>query len=141
VLERCRVGVFEGLDVPVEDRTGFGTGWLSHVVCHQGEILEPGAGTLQCALYRGRRRTEHDSDLGGREVEHIAQDQNGPLPAGQVLHAGNERQTQVLSAGDDHSGVHRVTAHHGVRNWLKPTNLRSGRHRERISVGFRTAEA
>src|ERR1700683_2168072 len=59
-----------------------------------------GRGALQRALDRGGGGAEHGGDLGGREGQHVPQDEDRPLRARQVLQAGDEREPQDLARGD-----------------------------------------
>src|SRR6201996_359700 len=96
-LQGDRVGVFERLDVLVEQRAGLRRGRLAELVGGRSELPHPGAGPLQPALDRHRRGAEHDRDLGGGKGQHVPQDQDGPLPGRQVLQAGDERQPQAFA--------------------------------------------
>ena len=136
-----RVGVLERRDVLVEQRTGSLLGGLGDRVRRGGQVPEPGTGALQRALDRRCGGAEDDGDLGGREGQHLPQNEHGPLRAGQVLQAGDQRQPQVLAREDDRGRVGRVRADEHVRNRLKPADSRSGRYRDGFGVGFRTAEA
>ena len=67
-----------------------------------GQLLaQRRAGALQRAVGGGHGRVEQRGGLGGRPVEHVAQDEHGPLLRGQQLDDGEEGQLDGL-AGDDH---------------------------------------
>ena len=60
------------------------------------------------------------ADLGGRPLQHVAQDQHGPLPRRQELHRGDHGEPDALPAGH-HRG--RVAGDQRVRHRLEPRHL------------------
>ena len=68
-----------GSGAPVEPAVG-------QVLAHRGP------GPLQGTVGRGQRELEGVGRLLGRPAEHVAMDQDGPLPRGQVLDGHDERQ-------------------------------------------------
>jgi hypothetical protein len=66
-------------------------GRLGDVIGGRGHLPEPGPGSLQRALDGSGGGAEYDGDLGGREGQHVPQDEYRPLRAGQILQAGDER--------------------------------------------------
>ena len=104
-LKRGGVGVLERRDVLVEECAGLRLGRLGDLVGSGGRFGQPCAGALQPAFHRHRRGAEHHRDLGGGERQHVAQDQDRPLPGRQVLQAGDERQPQSLARRDDGGGI------------------------------------
>ena len=61
------------------------------------QVVDRPVGALQGAGDRGRRGVERLGDLGGREAEHVAQDQHRALARGQVLERGDERELDALA--------------------------------------------
>src|SRR6266568_622259 len=55
------------------------------------------AGTLQGAMYRCGRGIERSGHLLGREAEHVAEDEHGALPGGQMLQRRDEGQLHGLA--------------------------------------------
>ena len=78
-------------DVLIEQCPRLWLGELADVIGRRRQLLQPGAGPLQRAFNCGRGSAEHGRHLGGREVEHIPQDQHRSLPARQILQAYDER--------------------------------------------------
>ena len=97
--------------------------------------------TLQGALDRRRRRAEHDRNLGGGERQHIAENQDGPLPRRKMLQAGDERQPQSLTRRDDGRGITRGRGHHRIRHRLQPAHLCPGLLRKPRGIRFRVGQA
>lgn len=96
-FQGCGVGVLEAGDVLVEQRTDVRRGGLADLLSCWVHLIEAGAGPLQRALDRRDRGVEHGRDLGSREGQHLPQDEHGPLPGGQILQAGDEREPQALA--------------------------------------------
>ena len=100
---------------------------------------ERGPGALQRALDRRHADVQHRRDLGGGEREDLPQQQHGPLPGGQVLQPGHEREPHPfpgqdlgLRIGADERGRDRLDpgsgfgSGHGVRRQRPPAPAGEG---------------
>jgi RNA polymerase sigma factor (sigma-70 family) len=97
--------------------------------------------TMAQRLVRAKRKIKAAQILGGREAEHLPEQEYRPLPCGQVLQAGDEREPQALAHGNDGRGVSGVRGDQRVRNRLQPGHIGSGRPGQGVGVAGRTAQA
>ena len=98
--------------------------------------MRPGA--LKCAVDPRGGRVEHGGDVRGGPRQHVAEDQHGPLPSGQILQRRDEREPDASPRGDDARRVVAVTAQQGVRHRLQPCDVRGcGGHVHPMVVGRR----
>jgi hypothetical protein len=139
--DRGDVGVLERRGVPVEQGTVGRVGGLVNLVLVGGGLPQPGPGALQQAVHRDRRRAEQIGDLRGPPVQHVAQDQHGALPGGQVLQRGDQGQPHALPRRDDLGWIGGPGAHQRVGNGLQPRNLRPRRGQRSFGVLARGADA
>ena len=83
-----------------------GSARLAHVGgVGQAQAADGDAGPLQRAVHGRDGRAELFGDLGGGEVEHVAQHQRGALPSWQPLHRGDPGQPQIGAARRRRSGA------------------------------------
>jgi hypothetical protein len=92
--ERGDVGRLERPHVPPDHRAhpgivGFGD--LARIAC----LREGSAGPLQGAVDGRDRGPELPGDLGGTELEYLAEHQHGPLPRRQQLHRRHQREPHI----------------------------------------------
>ena len=139
--DRGDVGVLERRGVPVEQGAVGRVGGLVNLVLVGGRLLEPRPGALQHAVHRGGRGAEQLSDLRGPPAQHVAQDQHGALPGGQVLQGGDQGQPHALPRRDDLGWIGGPGAHQRVGNGLQPRNLRPRRGQRSFRVLARAAKA
>ena len=123
--ERVDVVALEGVDVPIHqlllgvvERGRFGVGEVA-----RGERRP---GPLERAVHRCDGGVEERGDLVGLPVQHLAQDQHGPLPGRQLLQGGDEGEADRLP-GDRHLGRVVVGAEDAaVGDRLQPAVLGQG---------------
>ena len=90
----------ERLEVGVEHQLLGVVEILLDGVGSEAALVELRVGALEGRVDRRRRRVERGRGLGGRPPEHVAQDEYGALPRGQVLERGDERQPDRVALGD-----------------------------------------
>ena len=97
----------------------------------------PGPRPLQRALHRGHRHVEHHRHLGRRDLQHLAQQEDGTLTGGQFLQPGDQRQPDAVpvaatTAGSCESGVTSSSGTAAARQRpVPPPDGRPGRPRAR----------
>jgi hypothetical protein len=101
LFQRRHIGVLEAGDVLLKQRSGPQLRGLAELVWCRGRLVEAGACPLQRALHRRRCGVEHGRDLGGRESEHLPQDEHGSLPREEVLQARDEGEPEGLAGRND----------------------------------------
>jgi len=103
--ERVEVGVLERRRVPVHDQPPVAVGGLVDVVLGDSRIPQRGPGALQGAVHRHGRDLEQVGDLRRVPAEHVAQDEHGPLPGGQVLQGRDQREPRALPGHHDRGRI------------------------------------
>ena len=115
-----------------------------------GSMIRSGAGATSASRARARCSVlltaavvdaEHARDVGRGEAEHLPEQEHSPLPGGQVLQAGDDRQPQPLARGDDRAGVFRLGGHQGVRDRFQPRDARFGRAGRGVRILGRAAQS
>src|SRR5579859_3324286 len=132
--DRRDIGVLERGGVAVEQGAVLRVGGLVNLVLVGGRLLEPLPSALQHAVHRDRCRAEKLSDLRGPPAQHVAQDQHGALPGGQVLQGGDQGQPRALPRRGDLGWIGRPGADQCVGNGLQPRNLRPRRGQRSFGV-------
>jgi hypothetical protein len=122
--ERGDVGVLERGGIPVQQRAALWVGGPDEVGFGGCHLLELSSSPLQGAVDRGGRGVKQAGDLSRPPCQHVAQDQHGPLPWGEVLEGGNQGQPQALSCLHDGGGVGRPLSQQAVGDGLEPWHLR-----------------
>ena len=104
--------------------------WARRCLRQPGPV-PAGRGPAADALTGRRAGAQHGGDLGGGEGQHLTQEEHRPLRAGQVLQAGDQRQSEVSRGrrrrrqGASAGWELKSTAGHR----LKPADTRFGRYR------------
>ena len=97
--QRRHVVALEGVDVAGEQRLVLGVDGGVELVDRRAS--QRGPRPLERAVDRRHAGVEQLGDLGGLPLEHLAEDEHGALPGGQVLQGGDEGQADRLAGGGD----------------------------------------
>jgi hypothetical protein len=136
--ERIEVGVLERRRVPVHDQAPVMVGGLADVVLADPRLPQRAPGALQGAVHRHGRDLEQLGGLRRVPAEHVAQDEHGPLPGGQVLQGGDQREPRALPGHHDRGRIARAaqaaTRQERVGNRLQPRHVGQRVAERRIRV-------
>ena len=122
--QRARIRVLEGRGEPVEQRTLPGVGRLGQLILGGLCLGQLSAGPPQPAVDRGGRGAQQIRCLGGREFQHVPQDQYRALPGRQMLQRRDESQPDIRPRHGCRGRILPLPGQQHVRERLQPRHLR-----------------